>query len=154
MTDPTSMLDRAGEFCMDAKRIMRHPMRARGWWLAVGLAISTNAAADPKPKPIDIKPFRDQMIVLTDTDGALYIAVPGKDSKLFYGSGGKTKTFYEQTVRGRSTNGDAWDISVWAPRVPNVQPGSVSKQADGTYMRWCGNDSKTPLTEITGDKAK
>jgi len=131
-------------------------MRARGWWFAIILAASTTATADPKPKPVDIKPIRDQMIVLTDADGALYVVAPGKDSRLFYGPGGKNKNFYDQIVIGRSSNGSngTWDIAVWAPRVPKVQPGSVMRQADGSYMRWCGNDSKIPLTEITGDKAK
>ena len=129
-------------------------MRARGWWLAALLALTTTATADPKPKVIDIKPFRDQMVVLTDADGALYVVVPGKDGKLFWSPGGKNKNFYEQSVIGRSTNGAAWDIAVWAPRVPKIQPGSVGKKPDGTYVRWCGNDSKIPLTEITGDKAK
>ena len=120
------------------------------------IALTSSAAADPKPKPVDIKPIRDQMIVLTDADGGLYVVAPGKDSKLFFGVGGKNKNFYEQSVIGRSSDGSkgSWDISVWAPRVPKVQPGSVGKQPDGTYVRWCGNDSKIPLTELPADKAK
>jgi hypothetical protein len=119
--------------------------------------LSTSAAAeDPKPKPVDISAVRDQMIVLTDADGGLYIVVPGKDSRLFYGVGGKNKNLYEQTVIGRSADGStgAWDISVWAPRVSNVQPGSVGRKGDGTFRRWCGNKSDTPLTAVPADKAK
>jgi hypothetical protein len=131
-------------------------MHARGWSLAVLLALSTSAAAEPKPKAVDIKPFRDQLIVLQDADGAMYVALPGKDSRLFYGAGGKTKTLYEQTVISRSSDGKAgsWDIAVWAPRVPKVQPGSVQRKADGTYLKWCGGDVQVPLSELAPDKAK
>jgi hypothetical protein len=120
------------------------------------LAVSTSAAADPTPKPVDIKPIRDQLIVLQDADGGTYVVQPGSDGKLFYGAGGKSHNFHEQIVIGRYSDGStgAWDISVWAPRVPNVQPGSVQRKADGTYLRTCGNKSEAGLTEIGGDKAK
>jgi hypothetical protein len=131
-------------------------MRARGWWIACVLLLSTSAAADdPKPKPIDVSAVRGQMLLLGDSDGGLYAVVPGKDAQLFYSAGGKTKTFYEQSIVGRSSDGStgAWAISVWAPRVPNIQPGSVSRKGDGTFTRWCGNKSTTALTEVPADKA-
>lgn len=120
------------------------------------VALSTSAAAEPKPKAVDTKALRDSMIVLQDADGGVYIVATGKDSRLFYGVGGKNKNVYEQVVIGRSSNGSTgeWDISVWAPRVPGVQPGSVQKKADGSFTRWCGNDSQTGLTELSSDKAK
>jgi hypothetical protein len=131
-------------------------MRARGWSLAVLLALCTSAAAEPKPKPVDIKPIRDQLIVLQDADGGLYVVLPGKDGRIFFGVGGKNKNFYEQTVVSRSADGKAgsWDIAVWAPRVPNIQPGSVQRKADGSFLKWCGNDLQVPLTELSADKAK
>jgi hypothetical protein len=131
-------------------------MRARSWWIAAALAVSTVAAAEPKPKPVDIKPFRDKLIVLQDADGGVYIVVPGSDGKLFYGAGGKNKNVYEQTIIGRSSDGStgAWDVSVWAPRVSNFQPGNVARKADGTFSRFCGWKNETGLSEITGDKAK
>jgi hypothetical protein len=75
---------------------------------------------------------------------------------LFYGAKAKTKNVYEQIVIGQGSDGSAgtWEMSVWAPRVPNIQPGSVGRKADGTYFRYCGGDNKSPLTELTGDKAK
>lgn len=120
------------------------------------LALSTSAFAEPKPKPVDIRPIRDKLIVLQDADGGTYIVAPGPDGKLFYGAGGKSKNFYEQIVIGRSSDGTtgAWDVSVWAPRVPNVQPGSVQRKADGSYVKWCGNDKQVGLTELSSDKAK
>ena len=131
-------------------------MRARGWSLAVLLVLSTSAAAEPKPKAVDIKPIRDQLIVLQDADGGLYVVLPGKDSRVFFGVGGKNKNLYEQSVIGRFSDGKAgsWDISVWAPRVPNIQPGSVQRKADGSYVKSCGNDVHVPLTELAADKAK
>jgi hypothetical protein len=131
-------------------------MRARGWWPLVLLALSTSAAAEPKPKPVDIKPFRDRLLVLTDADGGIYVVLTGSDSRLFYGVGGKNKNLHEQIVIGRSSDGSkgTWDIAVWAPRVPNVQPGSVQKKPDGTFMKWCGSKVQVGLTELGGDKAK
>lgn len=134
---------------------MRHPMRARGWSLAVLLALSTSAAAEPRPKPVDIKPFRDRLLVLQDADGGTYIVLPGSDSKVFYGVGGKNKKVYEQVVTGRSADRSkgSWDIAVWAPRVPKLQPGSIQKKADGSFVKWCGSDVQVGLSELTGDKA-
>jgi hypothetical protein len=131
-------------------------MRARGWWLAVLLALSTSAAADPKPKPVDIKPFRDRLVVLTDADGGIYVVLPGSDGRVFYGVGGKNKNLYEQIVFGYSSDGStgAWDYAVWAPRVPRLQPGSVQRKADGSYSKWCGSGNEVGLTEVTGDRAK
>lgn len=132
-------------------------MRARGLVLAAMVLGTAAANADPKPKPIDIKPFRDQLVVLTDPDGGIYVALPGRDGRAWYGvQSRKTKNLYEQVVIGRSSDGSTgkWDLSVWAPRVPDVQPGSILRRADGTYNRYCGTGHDTPLTELTGDKAK
>lgn len=136
---------------------MRHPMRARGWSLAVLLALSTSAAADdPKPKPVDISAIRDKLVVLKDADGAIYVVYPGKDHRVFYGVGGKNKNLYEQVVIGYYSDGStgAFDVSVWAPRVPNVQPGSIERKADGTYRKTCGSKFEAGLTELGGTEAK
>lgn len=131
-------------------------MRARGWSLAVLIALSTSAAAEPKPKPVDISAIRDQLIVLQDADGGVYIVQPGRDGRVFYGAGGKNKNVYEQIVIGRSSDGKAgsWDMAVWAPRVPKIQPGSVQRKADGSYQKSCGNEVHVPLTQLAADKAK
>ena len=130
-------------------------MRARGWWLAL-IALTASAAADPKPKVVDVKPIRDQLLVLRDPDGGVYIVLPGRDSRIFYGVGGKNKNVYEQIVISRFADGTtgAWDIGVWAPRISGVRPGSVGRKADGTYQRWCGTEDTTALTEVPADKAK
>ena len=123
------------------------------WWIAVVVAVAPLVAAadEPKPKPVDIKPFRDQLIVLADASGGTYVVRPGAEPRVFYGPG---KTLYEQRVTGRSANGDAWDIAAWSPRSPDFQPGSIARKADGSFEKYCSNDIHTGLTLATGDKAK
>src|SRR5262245_16943937 len=111
-------------------------MRARGWWVTALVAFSTSAAAEPKPKPVDIKPLRDKLVVLTDSAGGTYVVQPEKDSRVFYQASSK-KPFYEQIVIGRSSDGPKWSVQVWAPRVSKIQPGSVYKTGDDTYARYC-----------------
>jgi len=132
-------------------------MRARSWCAAL-IAISTVAAADPKdpkPKSVDIKAFRDKLIVLQDADGGTYVVLPGTDGRMWFGSP-RTKNLYEQVKTSASSDAStgAWDLSVWAPRVVGVQPGSVGHKVDGSYSRWCGSEHETGLTQLTGDKAK
>jgi hypothetical protein len=120
--------------------------------LASGLAV----AGEPKPTTIDIKALRDQFIVLEDAQGGTYAVIndPSKP-RLWYAPSAKAKTFYEQVVTGSSQNGpNAFDISVWAPRVPKIEPGSIQRNEEGKFFRWCGNDSKIPLTEVKADRAK
>ena len=135
-------------------------MRARGWSALAVLSLivtgSGSAAAEPKPKPVDMKSVKDKLVVLQDGDGGTYVALPGSDGRLFYGGSAKLKKLYEQIIIARSSNGSegSWDLSVWAPRIPNIQPGSVGRMADGSFRRYCGGDRTTPLSEVTGDKAK
>jgi hypothetical protein len=116
------------------------------------IGAGTAMAGDPKPKPIDVAPFRDKLVVLEDASGGTYVVLLDKgSSRVWYGSG---KTLYEQITTGYSADGDAWDVPVWAPRVPNFQPGSVQKQQDGSFHRWCGGESDVPLKAVTADRAK
>ena len=130
-------------------------MRARAWSVVGVLAIAGIASADPKPKPVDIKPIRDKLIVLTDAEGGTYVAMPGKDARLWYGAP-KSKALYEQIVISRSENqGEGtWDLGVWAPRVPNIQPGAILRKADGTFERYCGGDHTLALTPASADQSK
>jgi hypothetical protein len=123
------------------------------WWLAVVVAVVplVASAGEPKPKPVDIKPFRDQLIVLVDAAGSTYVVKPGTDPRVFYGPG---KTLYDQVVSGRSANGDAWDIATWSPRSPEFKPGSIARKLDGSFEKYCSDDIKTGLTLVSGDKAK
>jgi hypothetical protein len=118
--------------------------------LAAGVAF-----AEPKPKPVDIKAIRENLLVFTDADGGIYVALTGRDGRLFYGVP-KSKNLYEQIVTGRSADGSTgkWDIATWAPRVPNFQPGSVGRRDNGTFYRYCGDKSSIELTAVTGDKVK
>jgi hypothetical protein len=117
------------------------------------LASSSRALADdPKPKPVDIAPFRDKLVVLEDGQGGTYVVLNNAgDSRIWYGNGA---TLYEQIKRGYSADGDAWDITVWAPHVTNLQPGSVQRQADGSFHRWCGSEHDLPLKQVTADRVK
>src|SRR5262249_3907815 len=108
------------------------------------------ATAEPKPGPVDIKPIRDQLIVLQDGQGGTYLVRPGAEARVFFSSG---KAFYEQVVTGRTANGDAWMVDTWAPRVAELRPGSIPRRDDGTFRKWCGQ-TDTPLTVIPADKAK
>jgi len=131
-------------------------MRARPGSVVGLIAIAAaTAAADPKPKPVDIKPLRDSLLVLTDADGGTYVVQPGSGARIWYGVA-NSKTLYEQIVISRTQDGGAgtWGIDVWAPRVPNIQPGAILRKADGSFGRWCGADSDIPLSPVSADKAK
>jgi hypothetical protein len=125
----------------------------RSWVVAVVVAAPLVARADdPKPKPVDIKPFRDKLIVLADAAGGTYVIKPGDDAQMFFGTG---KTLYAQVVVGRGANEDGWNVDVWAPRAPGYQPGSIYRRpGTGVFEKFCGGDTKTGLTQVTGDKAK
>jgi len=121
---------------------------------AVVVAWLQPASAEPKPVAVDIKPFKDRLTVLADADGGIYVAMheTGGESRLFYGNA-KTRTLYAQVITGGSTDGDAWDIATWSPRLKDMHPGLLQRRADGTYERYCWGENDAALTELTGDKA-
>src|SRR5512139_2447758 len=114
------------------------------------------ASADPAPKPVDTKAYKDKLIVLKDADGGVYVVVSDKttETHVFYGT--NTKVVYDQILEGgRSRNGDAWSISVSAPRAEYPYMAQIGRRQDGSYYRSCGQKvSDAELTEVTGDKAK
>lgn len=139
-------------------------MRARGWVVVTGiLALSTVALgqapkdADPKPTPVDIKAFKDKLLVFQDKAGGTYVVYEESDgtstrqTRAWYGTG---KELYEQITVGRSRDGDSWSISTYAPRLPETRPASLMKKKDGTFMKWCDGKDDAVLTELAGDKAK
>jgi hypothetical protein len=129
-------------------------MRARTVIPLVVMALAhTAVAGDPKPTVVDLKPFRAKLLVLEDTVGGVYVVLPdGRDTRVWYGTG---KTLYEQMSEGGySTNGPSWDATFWAPRIPNIQPASIQLKEDGSYHKWCGSDSDTPLKPVTADRVK
>jgi hypothetical protein len=127
-------------------------MRARACWVAVLLALPVAAVAEPKPEAVDIKSYRDKLVVLQDARGGTYVVMTPHEGEnhAFYGTG---KTLYEQVIGGRGQNGDAWNIDLWAPRVPRFQNSSLVYKQDKTFALFCGSD-ETGLTQLTGDKAK
>lgn len=135
-------------------------MRARGWLIgAVGVAVVVGtlgpAAADkgdPAPKKIDIKPLRDQLEVYVDAAGGTYVVYAPRttDARVWFGPGA---TLYEQVREGRSTNGDAWSLATWAPRIAANRPAFVERRADGTFFKSCAGQDEAELTLLTGAKA-
>jgi hypothetical protein len=132
---------------------MRARLRSFVFGLAVLGASGGMAKADPKPTVVDIKPIRDQLVVLQDGKGGTYIVSPVDPRRVWYGTG---KELYQQRTVGFSANGDAWTISTWAPRLEGIVPAYVLRTAEGTFQMTCGNadDDKKELTLLTGDKAK
>ena len=133
-------------------------MRARGWVIAGVLgcltAPSVAETKDPKPAATEIKDFKDKLLVFKDSAGGTYAVLPRSEnveSRVWYGIG---KTLYEQITRGYSRDGDSWSISIWAPRIAQLRPGSIDKKKDGTYFKSCDGLDDFVLAEQTGDKAK
>ncbi|HEU0032457.1 MAG TPA: hypothetical protein VFQ53_17615 [Kofleriaceae bacterium] len=122
-----------------------------GALVGIAMLVAGSALADPKPKPVDIKPFKSELIVLQDAQGGIYVVKPGADALVFFGT---PKLLYQQQTTGRSADGAAWSISTWAPRIPGIRPADVRFNKDGTYLRSCAGDEEMALTQLTGDKAK
>jgi len=131
-------------------------MRARGWvpGLVAWVVIAGTAAADPKPKPVDIAPLRDKAAVFKDADGGVYVLYnePDVAPKLFYGS---PKLLHQQVLDGsRSRNGDAWSIAIWAPRLAYPFMGMIERDKDGNYRTTCQDKLAHGLAPVAGDEAK
>ena len=110
------------------------------------------AAADPSPKPVDVKALRANATVLTDAQGGIYVVFLGEDKRLFYGP--NAKAVYEQIIFGSGSSGDSYDLSTWAPRLPGVRYGGFARKEDHTYSKSCDGKDDAVLTELTGDKAR
>jgi len=117
------------------------------------------AAADPTPKPIDTKGFRDELLVFADSGGQLLVVKPertvnnvSEGGRVWFGA--PNKLLYEQVVIGRTVAPPGWSYQTWAPRIPGVTPGYVARNADGSFVKSCGNKDVVQLTQLTGDKAK
>lgn len=119
--------------------------------MAMIVAATGSAASEPKPLPVDIKPWKHDALVLQDAQGGTYVVILGSTSHLFYGTG---TTLYAQTILSQARDGDAWSLGTWTPRLADLQMGDVRRNHDGTYLRWCDDRDTVGLTEVTGDKAK
>jgi hypothetical protein len=116
-------------------------MHARGWvrvshlvslWGAlVGLA--STAAADPAPRPVDVKALKSQGVVLADAQGGTYVVFRGDDPKVCYGP--NARAVYEQVIIG-------------------AHLGSIGRKKDGSYEKSCRGKDDMGLTELSGDKAR
>ena len=137
-------------------------MRARATITAVLVAavVPATGGAEPKPTKLDIRPFRDELVVLQDREGGTYVVKPYKlatdkpaiDARIWFGTAGKE--LYEQANANRSADGASWMQGTWAPRIPNGRVAQLQLRHDGSYSKWCDGKDDVPLTQITGDKAK
>jgi hypothetical protein len=131
-------------------------MHARGWIIgaAIGCAgLVSTAAAEPAPRPVDVKAMKAQGVVLQDAQGGVYVVFRGDDPKVFYGP--NAKAVYEQVIIGSSSDGEGrWEYNSWAPRVPNGSHlASLERKKDGTFHKGCGDKDETGLIELSGEKA-
>jgi hypothetical protein len=128
-------------------------MRARAaiWVLCLWSALAV-AGGEPKPAAVDVKAIKDKLLVFEDAQGGTYLVLPGSDGRVFFAANGKQA--YEQIVVTKGTNGDAWNIGTWAPRISGTSPATIQRKDDGTFERWCGNDGPTPLKAVPADRAK
>lgn len=135
--------------------VARAPHAERSWVVAAALLVAGVASADPAPKPIDIKDMKDEMVVLKDADGGIYVVyfVRDKETHVFYGTG-RDKILYDQLLEGpKSRDGDAWSVSTQAPRAVYPFMGQVARRKDGTFMRDCSDKNRIELTQLAGTKA-
>jgi len=123
------------------------------------LGVAAVAGAEPTPTVVDIRPFRDQLMVFLDSTNHIYVVKPHKQSpkqptvkpRVWYGQAGKP--LYEQIGVGYSLNGTSYSYPSWAPRISGVKPGYFQRRADGSFHKLCDKEDLV-LTQLTGDKAK
>lgn len=129
-------------------------MHARGWIIGVLVATVSAVAAEPAPKPVDIKAMKSKAVVLADAQGGTYVVFRDDEAKVFYGP--SAKAVHEQYIVGSSSDGDGgWEFNTWAPRVSEGSHlGSIEHKKDGTYQKTCRGKDDAVLTELSGDKAK
>jgi len=129
-------------------------MHARGWVIGVLVATASAAAAEPAPKPVDIKALKPKATVLQDAQGGTYVVFRDDEAKVFYGP--SAKAVHEQYIVGSSSDGEGgWEYNTWAPRVAEGSHlGSIEHKKDGTFQKSCRGKDDAVLTELGGDKAK
>ena len=116
-------------------------------------ALGGAALAEPKPKPVDIKAYKDKAQVFQDAHGGTYVVAHDDPMVVFYGTG---KILYQQRLAGSGSDGSTgtWSVTVVTPRLSDLHNGSIDRKPDGTYQKWCDGKDDAVLAELTGDKAK
>lgn len=149
------MAERDGEFAI-LPIVYCHEMRAGAAIVVLSTVLGLHGAAhadDPKPKPVDISKYKAKLQLFRDAHGGTYAVLheAGTDPVLFYGP---KQTLFQQIIIGGSADGDAWEISTWAPRVKEIRPGAFIRHHDGSFEKTCDGFDDAKLTALTGDQAK
>ena len=117
--------------------------------------VANLASAEPTPRGVDIKAYKDKLIVLKDADGGIYAVVNehGAEPHVFFGD--TSKVLHEQILEGaRGRDGDGWNIAIVAPRTTYPFMGQIIRRKDGSFMRSCGEKLQAELTQLGGTQAK
>ncbi len=112
-------------------------------------ADSAQPTAAAKESTVDIKPYRQHMVLLHDKAGHYLISTPVSDhyTTFFYGDG---KVFYQQRVfgGGLDTSARSSSLSFWEPRYPYGR----LEQTSGQWSIQCGK-RVTELSVVEADAA-
>jgi hypothetical protein len=105
------------------------------------LVVVPSAEARPRKKvvkdvPEDISKVKQDLVVLTDDDGDIYVieGVWGSEHYVFFGDG---KVMYRQRIFGGGADGTTGrvDYTFWAPRSDR---GEIGRNGKGEYYLSCG----------------
>jgi hypothetical protein len=148
-------------------------MRALGWSVVAALLVGVGGGGggvladggktkgdkdkDRDKGAVDISAFKDELVVLTDDDGVMYVLRPraaGRDGgPVFVGDG---KTFYEQRLTSGGMDGSkgTYSYGIWAPRIPGYDDASLWLNGDKKYFISCGQDKQTELRVVGAKETK
>lgn len=122
--------------------------------MAMVVATSVALADTPKHKAVDISEYKDKLQVFTDAAGGTYAVhyAPGGKSHIFYGEG---TSLYRQMVVGGGSNGAAWNVETYSPRVWRSLRASIERREDGTFRKYCADNGPEEFIDLTllGDDA-
>jgi hypothetical protein len=129
--------------------------------IALVACLATPAFADRTldpmhPKPIDIKPMIDKLLVFRDETG-MYVVIPDGGPldeatvSVFYGD---AKTMYQQRVVGFGVHDNRFEWNLWSPRVRHMTTASVWVQDSKMKIECLADHRGKDLVQLPADQAK